>query len=57
MMTTRILTPFETQVDRLFSDAVRSLGHQAREYTPACNVWEDVDHYWCRACLARMVIG
>lgn len=44
-MTTRILTPFETQVDRLFSDAVRSLGAQAREYVPACNVWEDVDHF------------
>ena len=44
-MTTRILTPVETQVDRLFSDAVRSLGHQAREYTPAYNVWEDTDHF------------
>lgn len=44
-MTTRILTPFETQVDRLFSDAVRALGHQAREYAPACNVWEDADHF------------
>jgi len=44
-MTTRILTPFETQVDRLFSDAVRSLGAQAREYHPACNVWEDADHF------------
>ncbi|MDT7043364.1 Hsp20/alpha crystallin family protein [Candidatus Nitronereus thalassa] len=44
-MTTRILTPFETQVDRLFSDAVRSLGAQAREYAPACNVWEDMDHF------------
>lgn len=44
-MTTRILTPFETQVDRLFSDAVRSLGSQAREYAPACNVWEDADHF------------
>ena len=43
-MTTRILTPFETQVDRLFNDAVRSMGSQAREYTPACNVWEDPDH-------------
>lgn len=44
-MTIRILTPFETQVDRLFSDAVRSLGHQAGEYAPACNVWEDADHF------------
>ncbi|GJL56763.1 MAG: heat-shock protein Hsp20 [Nitrospirales bacterium] len=44
-MTTRILTPFETQVDRLLNDAVRSLGSQAREYAPACNVWEDVDHF------------
>jgi len=44
-MTTRILTPFETQVDRLFSDAVRSLGSQAREFNPPCNVWEDVDHF------------
>lgn len=44
-MTTRILTPFETQVDRLFSDAVRALGSQAREYNPACNVWEDSDHF------------
>ncbi len=44
-MTTRILTPFETQVDRLLSDAVRSLGSKAREYAPACNVWEDDDHY------------
>ncbi len=44
-MTTRILTPFETQVDRLFSDAVRSLGSQAREYAPMCNVWEDEDHF------------
>ena len=44
-MTTRILTPFETQVDRLFSDAVRSLGAQARDYAPACNVWEDGDHF------------
>lgn len=44
-MTTRILTPFETQVDRLLSDAVRSLGVQARRYDPACNVWEDADHF------------
>lgn len=28
---TRTLMPFETQVDRLFSDAVRYLGHQTRE--------------------------
>lgn len=45
MMTTRILTPFETQVDLLLRDAVRSLGHQAREYTPACNVWENTDSF------------
>jgi len=44
-MTTRILTPFETQVDRLLHDAVRSLGTKAREYSPACNVWEDADHF------------
>ena len=43
-MTTRILTPFETQIDRLLSDAVQSLGGHARECAPACNVWEDVDH-------------
>ena len=44
-MTTRILTPFETQVDRLFSEAVGALGARAREYDPACNVWEDADHF------------
>lgn len=44
-MATRILTPFETRVDRLLNDAVRSLGTQERESSPACNVWEDVDHF------------
>ena len=44
-MTTRILTPFETQVDRLLSDAVRSLGNQSRDHAPPCNVWEDADHF------------
>ena len=44
-MTTRISTPFETQVDRLFNDAVRTLGEQARQYAPPCNVWEEDDHF------------
>ena len=44
-MTTRILTPFETQVERLFNDAALSLGSQARKYSPDCNVWEDTDHF------------
>ena len=44
-MTTRILTPFETQIDRMFDDAVRALGSQRKElFTPPCNVWEDDDH-------------
>jgi HSP20 family protein len=50
-MTTRILTPFETQVDRLFSEAVRGLGSQARAYNPPCNVWEDADHFGVKLAL------
>ncbi len=42
-MRTNILTPFETQIDRLFDDAVHALGHRGREYVPSCNVWEDAD--------------
>jgi HSP20 family protein len=44
-MITRMMSPFETQVDRLLSDAMRSLGSHTNDYAPASNVWEDAEQF------------
>ncbi|RMH04354.1 MAG: Hsp20/alpha crystallin family protein [Nitrospirae bacterium] len=45
-MTRTPLLPFEIQVDRLLNEAIRSLDPGQEEmFSPACNVWEDDDHF------------
>ena len=45
-MTLTTYAPFDVQVDRLFSDAVRSLGKRASTWVPACNAWEEAERFF-----------
>jgi HSP20 family protein len=45
-MTLTTYKPFELQIDRLLDEAVQSMGG-----IPACNVWEDADHFYIEAAL------
>ena len=38
-------TPFDSQIDRLFNEAVRSIGRQVSTWVPNCNAWEDNDRF------------
>ncbi len=38
-------TPFDSQIDRLFNDAIRSISRQGSAWTPGVNVWEEDDRF------------
>ncbi|MCA9470955.1 MAG: Hsp20/alpha crystallin family protein [Nitrospirales bacterium] len=40
-MTLTTYAPFDTQIDRLFNDAVRAFGRDVHSWAPASNAWED----------------
>ena len=44
-MTLTAYTPFDSQIDRLFNDAVRSIGRQVSTWVPNCNAWEDNENF------------
>ena len=44
-MTLTAYTPFDSQIDRLFSDAVRSIGRQVPTWVPNCNAWEENESF------------
>ncbi len=46
-MTLTTFNPFDLQIDRLFEDAVKTMGTGR----PACNVWEDADHFYVQMAL------
>jgi len=46
-MTLTTFNPFDLQIDRLFEDAVKTMGTGR----PACNVWEDPDHFYVQMAL------
>ena len=50
-MTLTTYKPFELQIDRLLDEAVRSMGGDVSGHVPACNVWEDADHFYLEAAL------
>ena len=44
-MTLTTYAPFDTQIDRLFNDAVRSFGRDIPSWTPSSNAWEDTERF------------
>ena len=44
-MTLTAYTPFDSQIDRLFTDAFRSVGKYVPNWVPTCNAWEDSDKF------------
>ena len=44
-MTLTTYAPFDTQIDRLFNDAVRAFGRDIPSWAPASNAWEDADTF------------
>ncbi len=44
-MTLTTYAPFNTQIDRLFNDAVRAFDRDVPSWVPASNAWEDSDTF------------
>lgn len=38
-------TPFDSQIDRLFTDAFRKVGNYVPSWVPTCNGWEDSEKF------------
>jgi HSP20 family protein len=38
-------TPFDSQIDRLFNEAIRNIGRPVPTWVPKCNVWEEDEHF------------
>jgi len=38
-------TPFDSQIDRLFTDAFRNVGKYVPTWVPTCNAWEDTEQF------------
>lgn len=38
-------TPFDSQIDRLFNEAVRNIGRQVPAWVPNCNAWEENERF------------
>ena len=43
--------PFLRQIDRLFDEAMREVGHRGVEWRPACNIYEDEKGFYVEAAL------
>ncbi len=50
-MTLMPYTAFDSQLDRLFDDAVRAVGRTASTWSPRCNVYEDLNGLYVEASL------
>jgi len=50
-MTLTTYTPLDLQIDRLFNEAVRTMGGQVTGRAPHSNVWEDADHFYIESAL------
>lgn len=44
-MTLTAYSPFDSQIDRLFADAVRTFGQRVSPWIPACNAWEEDEKF------------
>ena len=44
-MTLTAYAPFDSQIDRLFNDAVRSMSRQVDTWVPNCNAWEENERF------------
>lgn len=47
-------TSFETQIDRLFDEAVRTVGSWRSAWDPDCNVYEDANNFYVQVALPGM---
>jgi HSP20 family protein len=44
-MTLTAYTPFDSQIDRLFNEAVRGMSRQVTTWEPDCNAWEENERF------------
>jgi HSP20 family protein len=53
-MTLPTYASFDVQLDKFLGDAIRAVNGQAAVWAPACNVYEDADHFWVEALVPGM---
>lgn len=46
--------PFESQIDRLFEEAIRAVTSRVSAWVPSCNVYEDGNGFYVQAALPGM---